>query len=184
MQTITKDMFVQEMTKVMFDQPFHLQLPHDQLLHLLLDQHDHLGQQDHLEQQNDPAQRDHLERLLLCHALLPHDQHDHLERLNDHALQQRLLLCHAIGTKLCCVLDIMNFFTFIFSKYFICLILQTLRTTTQAPNPCYPSVTNPPPCQYASTEHPDIAEWRRTRNRNKRPSYQSDQNQVCQSLFE
>ena len=105
-QTITKDMFVQETTKVMFGQPFHLQLPHDQLLHLLLDQHDHLGQQDHLEQHNDPALH---QRLLPCHALLPHYQHDHLERLNDHALQQRLLLCHAIGTKLYCVLDIMNF---------------------------------------------------------------------------
>ena len=105
-QTITKDMFVQETTKVMFGQPFHLQLPHDQLLHLLLDQHDRLGQQDHLEQHNDPALH---QRLLPCHALLPHYQHDHLERLNDHALQQRLLLCHAIGTKLYCVLDIMNF---------------------------------------------------------------------------
>ena len=82
----------------MFGQPFHLQQPLDQLLHLLLDQHGQLVQLDHLEQQNDPAQHDHLERLLLCHALLPHDQHDHLERLNDHALQQRLLLCHAIGT--------------------------------------------------------------------------------------
>lgn len=95
-QTITKDMFVQETTKVMFGQPFHLQLPHDQLLHLLLDQHDHLGQQDHLEQHNDPALH---QRLLPCHALLPHYQHDHLERLNDHALQQRLLLCHAIEQR-------------------------------------------------------------------------------------
>ena len=105
-QIITKDMFVQEMTKVMFDRPFHHQQPHDQLHHLRLDQQDHLGQHDHLERHNDPALH---QRLLLFHALLPHYQHDHLERLNDHALQQRLLLCHAIGTKLHCVLDIMNF---------------------------------------------------------------------------
>jgi len=61
--------------------------------------------------------------------------------------------------------------------------LPCYRTTTQAPNPCYPSVTNPPPCQYASTEHPDIAEWRRTRNRNRRPSYQSDQNQPRSDFY-
>ena len=95
-QTITKDMFVQEMTKVMFGQPFRLQLPHDQLLHLLLDQHGQLVQLDHLEQHDDPALH---QRLLLCHALLPHDRHDLLERHNDHALHQRLLLYHAIGTN-------------------------------------------------------------------------------------
>ena len=149
-------MFVQEMTKVMFDRPFHHQQPHDQLHHLRLDQQDHLG------------------------------QHDHLERHNDPALHQRLLLCHVLlllGTNLCCIINIMNFYNILpvhLRNIIICLILQTFRTTTQAPNPCYPRVTDPPPCPYATTEHPDIAEWRRTRNRNRRPSYQSDQNQVCQ----
>jgi len=56
-------------------------------------------------------------------------------------------------------------------------------TTTQAPSPCYPEVTSPPPCPYATTEHPDIAEWRRTRNRNRRPSYQSDQNQPRSDFY-
>ena len=69
-------------------------------------------------------------------------------------------------------------------KYFFIILQYSylfflyFRTTTQAPSPCYPRVTDPPPCPYATTEHPDIAEWRRTRNRNRRPSYQSDQHQV------
>merc|ERR1711962_863014 len=56
-------------------------------------------------------------------------------------------------------------------------------TTTQAPSPCYPEVTSPPPCPYATTEHPGIAEWRRTRNRNRRPSYQSDPNQPRSDFY-
>lgn len=58
------------------------------------------------------------------------------------------------------------------------------RRTTTTLSPCQQKATTPSPCPYQTTEHPDIAEWRRTRHRNSRPqsyqalgSYQSDQNQ-------
>ena len=69
---------------------------------------------------------------------------------------------------------------------------QNCFSTTTTASPCQQKVTTPSPCPYATTDHPDIAEWKRTQHenskgmshRNSRPSYQAlgsfqnDRNQV------
>ena len=80
------------------------------------------------------------------------------------------------------------------AEIFICHTIynENCFSTTTTASPCQQKVTTPSPCPYATTDHPDIAEWKRTQHenskgmshRNSRPSYQAlgsfqnDRNQV------